>query len=130
MQLNVRDAARLLSVPERTIYKWTDEGTIPFYLVNEQYHFNHTALLEWASARKIPILADFFDDQRGAGQSLPTLVEALSAGGVHHAVEGIDRESALRASRAMVGDAARGRGRQPGVAARPCRSCRRGLGHS
>src|SRR5258708_1923576 len=97
MQLSVRDAARLLDVPERAIYKWIDEGTIPFYLVNEQYRFNHTALLEWAGVRKMRVSGAFFDDKRRNGKVLPTLVEAFGVGGIHHSIKAVDRESALRA---------------------------------
>jgi PTS system nitrogen regulatory IIA component len=97
MQLTVRDAARLFSVPERAIYKWIDEGTIPFYLVNEQYRFNHTALLEWASARKMRVSGAFFDDKKRNGKALPTLVEAFDVGGIHYDIKAVDRESALRA---------------------------------
>jgi PTS system nitrogen regulatory IIA component len=96
MQLTVRDVARLLEVPERTIYKWIDEGAIPFHLVNEQYYFNHTALLEWASARKMRVSGAFFDEKVRKGKPLPTLGQALGAGGVHYDIVGTDRNTALR----------------------------------
>ena len=35
MQLTVKDAARLLQVSERTIYRWLSEGSIPAYRVQD-----------------------------------------------------------------------------------------------
>jgi len=52
MQLTVRDAAKLLAVSEKTIYRWINQGSLPAYRVNEQYRFNRAELLEWATARK------------------------------------------------------------------------------
>lgn len=95
MELNVRDAARLLGTPEKQVYRWIGEGEIPFYKINEQPRFNRAELLEWAMSRRLPVSADVFlgnDDEGSAG-----LVEALEAGGVYADVPGTDRESVLRA---------------------------------
>ena len=37
MQLTVRDVSTLLSVSEKTIYRWVKQGVLPAYRVNEQY---------------------------------------------------------------------------------------------
>ena len=55
MQLTVRDATRLLTVSEKTIYRWINQGSLPAYRVNEQYRFNRAELLEWATAHKINV---------------------------------------------------------------------------
>ena len=55
MKLLVKDAARLLDVSEKTVYRWIKQGSIPAYRLNEQYRFNRAELLEWATARRISI---------------------------------------------------------------------------
>jgi PTS system nitrogen regulatory IIA component len=97
MELNVRDAARLLGTPEKQVYRWIDEGEIPFYRINDQPRFNRAELLEWATSRRLPVSVDVFHRNREGGQTGPGLVEALKAGGVHENVPGTDRESVLRA---------------------------------
>jgi PTS system nitrogen regulatory IIA component len=103
MELNVRDAARLLGASEKEVYRWIDEGEIPFYAINDQPRFNRAELLEWATSRRRPIAADVFADR---GDDGPGLVEALMAGGVppgrpgggpRGGGRGGDRESVLRA---------------------------------
>lgn len=50
MRLSVKDVAGLLKVSEKTIYRWIKQETIPCYRVNEQFRFNRSELLEWATA--------------------------------------------------------------------------------
>jgi nitrogen PTS system EIIA component len=98
MELNVRDAARVLSASEKQVYRWIDEGEIPFYVINDQPRFNRAELLEWATSRQLPVSVDVFHRaEEESGQAGPGLVEALKAGGVHFDVPGTDRESVLRA---------------------------------
>ena len=97
MQLNVHDAARVLNVSEKSIYRWIDEGTLPAYRVNHQYRFNRAELLEWATSRKINFSAEMFAEKESQAAPLPRLADALQAGGVHYRVGGSDGESALRA---------------------------------
>jgi PTS system nitrogen regulatory IIA component len=97
MQLNVRDVARLLSVSEKTVYRWVEQGNLPAYRVNQQHRFNRAELLEWATSRRISVSSEIFSEQESAGAPLPGLVDALQAGGIHYRVSGTDRESALHA---------------------------------
>ncbi len=97
MQLTVQDVAKLFSVPERTVYQWIDDGDIPCDAVRERYRFNQLELLEWAHAKRLQVSTKFMAEQLGDTGSLPTLHEALSAGGCHSVSAGHDRESALRA---------------------------------
>jgi PTS system nitrogen regulatory IIA component len=94
MELNVRDAARLLGRSEKQVYRWIEEGEIPFYKINDQPRFNRAELLEWATGRRMPVSVEVFHD---GGEDGPGLVEALKSGGVHAGVQGTDRESVLRA---------------------------------
>ena len=96
MKLNVRQAARVLSVSESEIYRWVESGEIPCVMVKHQPLFGRAELLEWATTRRLPVSLELFEngDDRGAGLRL---ADVLERGGVHHDVPGIDRASVLRA---------------------------------
>lgn len=97
MLLTVREAAMLLKVTERQVYRWVDEEEIPFRRVRDQVRFNRTDLLEWATGRRLPIALDAFDAGLDADEPAPSLARALRIGGVHTDVPASDRDSALRA---------------------------------
>jgi nitrogen PTS system EIIA component len=97
MKLTVKDAAHLLSVSEKTIYRWIKQGVIPAYQISDQYRFNRAELLEWATSRKISVSPDIFAETEGGDAPPPSLVEALRAGGVHYRIGGADKGSVLRA---------------------------------
>jgi nitrogen PTS system EIIA component len=97
MQLTVRDVSTLLKVSEKTVYRWINQGILPAYRVSEQYRFNRAELLEWATSRKMNVSADLFEEPESNAASLPSLVEALQAGGIFYRLDGADKESALRA---------------------------------
>lgn len=95
MNLSVRDTARLLTVSEKTIYRWIKQQWIPAYRVQDQYRFNRVEILEWATSRRLNVSSEIFEEPEAAGQPIPSLVEAMEAGGVHYRVSGFDKESAL-----------------------------------
>jgi len=97
MQLTVHDASRLLAVSEKTIYRWIKQGVLPVYRVNEQLRFNRAELLEWATSRRVKISPDIFIETEAESGTLPSLVEALTAGGVVYRLSGADQPSVLRA---------------------------------
>ena len=80
MKLLVKDAARLLDVSEKTIYRWIKQGSIPAYRLNEQYRFNRAELLEWATSRRISISPEIFREEESEADSLPDFTEALNPG--------------------------------------------------
>jgi nitrogen PTS system EIIA component len=96
VNLSVRDTARILSVSEKTIYRWIKQQTIPAYRVKDQYRFNRAEILEWATSRRLNVSSEIFAEPEAAGLPLPSLAEALEAGGVHYRVCGFDKETALR----------------------------------
>src|SRR5512146_2102637 len=96
MQLAVRDAASILDVSEKTIYRWIKEGRLPAYRVADQYRFNRAELLEWATSHKINVSPEIFQEPEGSHAALPTLVEALRAGGIHYRIGGADKQAVLR----------------------------------
>jgi PTS system nitrogen regulatory IIA component len=97
MQLSVKDAAALLNVSDETVYKWVKQEEIPSHTINEQVRFNRAELLEWATARNLQVSPDLFTADQSNRLSLPTLAEALKAGGVAYGVGGTDQPSVLRA---------------------------------
>ena len=98
MQLSVKDAAALLNVSDETVYRWVKQEEIPSHTVNEQIRFNRAELLEWATSRNIQVSPDLFKGKEEPGKaSLPTLAEALRAGGVAYQVGGRDQPAVLRA---------------------------------
>lgn len=96
MKLNVREAAELLSVPERDLYRWVAAGAIPFYRAQHQPVFSRAELLEWATSRRLPVTFAMLDDA-GSGRAPLALAEALERGGIHRDVPGGDRAAVLRA---------------------------------
>ncbi len=96
MDLTAKDAARLLHVPEETIYQWIHNGTLPSYRVSDRYRLNRVELLEWATARKMNVDPEIF---AGNGIKPPDLLltGALSRGGVVYDLACGDKQSALRA---------------------------------
>jgi nitrogen PTS system EIIA component len=97
MQLTVRDVSKLLSVSEKTVYRWVKQGVLPAYRVNEQYRFNRAELLEWATSRRMNVSATVFDEPESNATPVPGLGEALRAGGIFYRLGGKDKEAVLRA---------------------------------
>jgi len=93
MNLSVKDAARLLSVSEKTVYRWAQKEEIPFLRVNDQYRFSRAELLEWATAKRVRVSPEIFEEADGEP---PLLADALEAGGIFYRVAGNDVTSVLQ----------------------------------
>ncbi len=98
MNISVKDAAILLSVSEKTIYRWIKQEILPAYKVHENYRFNRAELLEWATSRRMGVAVEAFSEPESEDESLPTLYQALEAGGVFYRIEGKSREEVLSAA--------------------------------
>lgn len=96
-KLTVRDAAALLNVSEKSVYRWIKQGVLPAYRVDDQYRINRTELLEWATERKLHVSPEIFSEPEREGEPAPTLEQALRAGGIHYRVPGRDKGEVLRA---------------------------------
>ncbi len=96
MQLSVREAADILKVSEKSIYRWIKEGSLPAYNIHGQYRFNRTELLEWATAQKVNVSADIMAEPESATAPLPALSEAMVSGGVFYRIGGADKASVIR----------------------------------
>jgi len=97
MNLTVQDAARMLNVSERAIYRWIREKSIPVHRVSDHYRFHRAELLEWATSHGMRLSSDEFHGPAANGTTMPKLSDALEAGGIHYGVVASDRESLLRA---------------------------------
>ena len=96
MRLNVRDVAGLLGVSEKTVYRWVNDGKIPFFRVGDQLRFSRGEILEWATAHRASVSPSIGLEPDSEGLPLPSLATALERGGIFFRVEATDRDSALR----------------------------------
>lgn len=101
MQLSVKDAAKLLAVTENEIHEWIKQDVIPVHRVGQQLRFNRSELLEWSTSRRMPISPNTFNESEDAAQ-LPSLTDALRAGGIAYGVGGTDTQAVLRAIVALL----------------------------
>lgn len=95
MLLRVRDVAKILNVPDKTVYGWIRDGSLPAHLVHDQYVVEKTELLEWAMASKLPVSEKIFNEAENATQTT-SLASAIEAGGCLYGVPGTDKASVLR----------------------------------
>jgi PTS system nitrogen regulatory IIA component len=95
MDLSIRDLIELINVPEKTIRQWIKQGSIPVYQVQEQYRFNRTEILEWATSQGITVSARLFDEPKI--NSLTGFADAIQAGGIFYGISATDKKSALQA---------------------------------
>jgi PTS system nitrogen regulatory IIA component len=102
MDLSVRDAARLLTVSEDTVYRWIRSGSLPAHRVRHQYRLNRVELQEWAATHDHRVSPELFEPD-GKEADLPSLHAALSRGGIHTHVPGSSREEVLRAVARLPG---------------------------
>lgn len=96
MQLTVRDISKLLNISERTIYRWIKSESIPAYRIHDQYRFNRAEILEWATANRIGISHEIFQEPQDNNIPQTSLSHALKTGGIHYRIGGKDKESVLR----------------------------------
>jgi len=95
MQLKIREVAKLLSVSDKTVYRWIREGALPAYRIHDQYRVERTELLEWVTACKMPVSEEIFNESKDS-EKRTSLAEAIEAGGCFYRVEGTDKASVLR----------------------------------
>ena len=95
MKLSVKEAARLLSVSEKTIYRWIQKEVIPAYRIHEQYRFNGAELMEWATSRRIGATPDSLLAPSSPSPAPVSLSDALETGGIFYRISGSSRDQAL-----------------------------------
>jgi PTS system nitrogen regulatory IIA component len=97
MQLSVRDVSRVLDVSEATVTRWIRQRGLPARHVAGQYRFNRAELLEWATGQGIKVSLELFNCLDEDADPVPTLAEALEAGGIFYDLPDTTKERALRA---------------------------------
>jgi PTS system nitrogen regulatory IIA component len=95
MNLSVKEAARLLSVSEKTIYRWIQKEVIPAYRIHEQYRFNGAELMEWATSRRIGTAPESLLTPSTSSPAPIRLSEALESGGIFYRISGSSRDQVL-----------------------------------
>lgn len=85
MEIGVKQAADLLNVSDKTIYRWLADERIPFYRVGAQYRFSREELLRWTSGNR----SGAFPAQAvDTAEALVSLEESLRTGGIFYRVGG------------------------------------------
>jgi PTS system nitrogen regulatory IIA component len=97
VQLTVRDVCRFLQVSEAAVSRWIKQRGLPAQYVNGQYRFHRAELLEWATANRIKVAPDLFDPLDADDEPIPSLAEALTAGGIFYDLQDTNKDKALRA---------------------------------
>ena len=97
MQLTVREVGTFLNASEATVLRWIKQRGLPAQHVGGQYRFNRAELLEWATAQRIKVSLELFDNLEKEAEPVPQLADALQAGGIHHGLRDTNKDSALRA---------------------------------
>lgn len=92
--ISVKDAAELLKVSEKTIYRWIRQGVIPTLRLQGQYRFDRVELEGWARHNRIG--ATFAGTAPPEAEEDVPLVRAVQLGGIHYKIEG-DTPEALYA---------------------------------
>ena len=96
MLLEPSEAAQALNVDEKTVVRWIRKDRLPAEQIQGDYRINPVDLLEWATERGIKVNPALYKMPDADDRPLPTLSQALAAGGIHCSFPGNDRESVLR----------------------------------
>ncbi|HZR84679.1 MAG TPA: PTS sugar transporter subunit IIA [Candidatus Binatia bacterium] len=92
MNVTLREAARLLDVSEKTLYRWIQKGVLPAYRIHDEYRFNRVELEEWAVTHRRPLRPPPAAAGASPQTPPPNLGEAIVRGGVYYRVGGRTRD--------------------------------------
>jgi PTS system nitrogen regulatory IIA component len=98
MTLTVREAAQLLRVSEKTIYRWIADRRLPARRIGDQLRLSRGELLDWVAANRAEATVELYTEPGEEEVALPSLVEALTSGGVVYRVDGRTRDEVLLAA--------------------------------
>ena len=101
MNVTLREAARLLQVSEKTLYRWIQKGVLPAYRLHDEYRFNRVELEEWAVTHHRPLRVP--PPASGAEMPPPNLGAAIQRGGIYYRVGGRSREQIFEALVSLPG---------------------------
>jgi PTS system nitrogen regulatory IIA component len=92
MEIGVKQVAELLTVSDKTIYRWIAAAQIPFYRVGSQYRFSRSEVQQWVSGQSSAV----HDAPAAIEDDGPVYLEqCLRAGGIFYRVGGEDVRSVL-----------------------------------
>jgi PTS system nitrogen regulatory IIA component len=95
LKLTVQEAAAVLGADEERVRVWIEADGLPAQRIRGQYRINRTELLEWATEHDITLAPRVFARSDDSSE-IPSLADALRAGGVHHGVAGGELTAVLR----------------------------------
>ncbi len=95
MYVNVKETAKLLSVSEKTVYRWIKRSLVPTYKVHGSYRFKRAELLDWATSKRRNVIEEPFEITQGEKEPLPSLADSIRAGGIIYRVAGNNRDEVL-----------------------------------
>ncbi len=96
MMIDVKEVAKLLSVSEKTVYRWISKKEIPVYKIGDTYRFNRVELMEWTTANKINVSHKIFEENENSSNTVTKLSDSLELGGIYYHVNGNDKKSVLK----------------------------------
>lgn len=97
MQLTVRDVSKFLQVSDSTVTRWIKQRGLPTHQVGGRFHFNRVELLEWATANRLKVCVEAFDQLAPEDEPSSSLVEALETGGIFYHMTDSTKERTLGA---------------------------------
>ena len=102
MNVSLRDAARLLQVSEKTLYRWIQKGVLPAYRIHDEYRFNRVELEEWAVTHRRPLRLPAAAPAV-AQAAPPNLGDAIARGGIYYRIGGRSRDEVFESIVALPG---------------------------
>ena len=102
MLLEASEAAQALYVDEKTVLRWIRKDNLPAESIQGNYQINPVDLLEWATEHGIKVNPALYKMPDADHRPLPTLSQALQAGGIHCGFPGVDKETVLRNAVAIL----------------------------
>ena len=96
MLLEPSEAAQAMNVDEKTIVRWIKKENLPAESIHGDYRINPVDLLEWATEHGKKVNPALYKMPDADNHPLPSLSQALQAGGIHFGLQGSDKETVLR----------------------------------
>jgi PTS system nitrogen regulatory IIA component len=102
MLLEPSEAAQALNVDEKTVVRWIKKDNLPAESIQGNYQINPVDLLEWATEHGLKVNPALYKMPDADHRPLPSLSQALQAGGIHCGFPGDDKETVLRNAVAVL----------------------------
>ena len=100
MHLKVREAAELLGVSTKTIYRWIGDKKIPFHQLGDQYLFERAELFEFAIQERLRPSPRLLQEAEAIDPG--NIAECLDKGGIYYRVSGATKHAVLQNALKMI----------------------------